>query len=263
MIANIIQGLPSFQIIDFVDILLVAVLFYYLYKLLKGTNALNILIGFILIYITSKVVKFLDMKLLTEILDKFISVGAIALIVIFQSEIRRFLILLGSNGFLDKWKKIIFWKNDKVAKNNLDSSAIVLACNHLSQSYTGALIVICKTNPLEQIIQTGDVFSSEINSQLLETIFFKNTPLHDGAVIINENKIQAARCILPVSKNNNIPASMGLRHRSAIGITEQTDAISVIVSEQTGKISVVKQGVVKHAVSIDELQTYLDKEFNS
>lgn len=263
MIANIIQGLPSFQIIDFIDIALVAVLFYYLYKLLKGTNALNILIGFILIYITSKVVKFLDMKLLTEILDKFISVGAIALIVIFQSEIRRFLILLGSNGFLDKWKKIIFWKNDKVAKNNLDSSAIVLACNHLSQSYTGALIVICKTNPLEQIIQTGDVFSSEINSQLLETIFFKNTPLHDGAVIINENKIQAARCILPVSKNNNIPASMGLRHRSAIGITEQTDAISVIVSEQTGKISVVKQGVVKHAISIDELQTYLDKEFNS
>jgi uncharacterized protein (TIGR00159 family) len=263
MIANIIQGLPSFKIIDFIDIALVAVLFYYLYKLLKGTNALNIVIGFILIYITSKVVKFLDMKLLTEILDKFISVGAIALIVIFQSEIRRFLILLGSNGFLDKWKKIIFWKNDKVAKNNLDSSAIVLACNHLSQSYTGALIVICKTNPLEQIIQTGDVFSSEINSQLLETIFFKNTPLHDGAVIINENKIQAARCILPVSKNNNIPASMGLRHRSAIGITEQTDAISVIVSEQTGKISVVKQGVVKHAVSIDELQTYLDKEFNS
>jgi uncharacterized protein (TIGR00159 family) len=263
MIANIIQGLPSFKIIDFIDIALVAVLFYYLYKLLKGTNALNIVIGFILIYITSKVVKYLDMKLLTEILDKFISVGAIALIVIFQSEIRRFLILLGSNGFLDKWKKIIFWKNDKVAKNNLDSSAIVLACNHLSQSYTGALIVICKTNPLEQIIQTGDVFSSEINSQLLETIFFKNTPLHDGAVIINENKIQAARCILPVSKNNNIPASMGLRHRSAIGITEQTDAISVIVSEQTGKISVVKQGVVKHAVSIDELQTYLDKEFNS
>jgi uncharacterized protein (TIGR00159 family) len=263
MIANIIQGLPSFKIIDFIDIALVAVLFYYLYKLLKGTNALNIVIGFILIYITSKVVKYLDMKLLTEILDKFISVGAIALIVIFQSEIRRFLILLGSNGFLDKWKKIIFWKNDKVAKNNLDSSAIVLACNHLSQSYTGALIVICKTNPLEQIIQTGDVFSSEINSQLLETIFFKNTPLHDGAVIINENKIQAARCILPVSKNNNIPASMGLRHRSAIGITEQTDAISVIVSEQTGKISVVKQGVVKHAISIDELQTYLDKEFNS
>ncbi len=263
MIANIIQGLPSFQIIDFIDILLVAVLFYYLYKLLKGTNALNIVIGFILIYITSKVVKYLDMKLLTEILDKFISVGAIALIVIFQSEIRRFLILLGSNGLMEKWKKLLFWKNDKPNKYNLDTSSIVLACNHLSQSYTGALIVITKTNPLEQIIQTGDVFLSNINSQLLETIFFKNTPLHDGAVIISDNKIQAARCILPVSKNNNIPASMGLRHRSAIGITEQSDAISVIVSEQTGKISVVKQGVVKHGISIDELQTYLDKEFNS
>ena len=263
MILNAIEGLPTFKIIDFVDILLVAVLFYYLYKLLKGTNALNILIGFILVYITSAIVKFLEMRLLTEILDQFISVGVIALIVIFQSEIRRFLILLGSNGFLEKWKKLIFWKNSKATKNNLDVSSIVLACNHLSQSYTVALIVICKTNPLEQIIQTGDIFSSEINSQLLETIFFKNTPLHDGAVIINENKIQAARCILPVSKNSNIPASMGLRHRSAIGITEVSDAISVIVSEQTGKISVVKQGIVKHGVSIDELQTYLDKEFNS
>jgi uncharacterized protein (TIGR00159 family) len=172
-------------------------------------------------------------------------------------------VILGSNGFLEKWKKLVFWKTNKATKNNLDASSIVLACNHLSQSYTGALIVICKANPLEQIIQTGDVFTSEINSQLLETIFFKNTPLHDGAVIIKDNKIQAARCILPVSKNNNIPASMGLRHRSAIGITEVSDAISVIVSEQTGKISVVKNGVVKHGVSIDELQTYLDKEFNS
>lgn len=263
MILNVIQGLPSFQIIDIVDILLVAVLFYYMYKLLKGTNALNILIGFILIYITSKVVKFLDMKLLTEILDQFISVGVIALIVIFQSEIRRFLILLGSNGFLDKWKKLIFWRTSQNAKNNLNSSAVVLACSHLSQTYTGGLIVICKSNTLEQIIQTGDVFESEISSQLLETIFFKNTPLHDGAVIISDNKIQAARCILPVSKNNNIPLSMGLRHRSAIGITEQSDAISVIVSEQTGKISVAKQGIVKQGLSIDELQTYLDKEFNS
>lgn len=262
MILNIIQGLPSFQIIDFVDILLVAVLFYYIYKLLKGTNALNILVGFIVIFITSKVVKFLDMKLLTEILDQFISVGVIALIVIFQSEIRRFLILLGSRGFSDKWKKFIFWKT-KQTNNTLNSSAIVLACKHLAQTYTGGLIVICKSNSLEQIIQTGDVFCSEISSQLLETIFFKNTPLHDGAVIISNNRIQAARCILPVSKNNNIPLSMGLRHRSAIGITEQSDAISVIVSEQSGKISVAKQGLVTQGLSIDELQTYLDKEFNS
>lgn len=263
MTLNIIQGLPSLKIIDVIDILLVAVFFYYIYKLLKGTNALSVLIGFIFIYITSKVVKFLNMQLLTEILDQFISVGVIALIVIFQSEIRRFLILLGSSGFLDKWKKLLFWKTQQGKRNNLDTSSIVLSFSHLSQSYTGALIVICKTNPLEQVIQTGDIFASQINSQLLETIFFKNTPLHDGAVIIRDNKIQAARCILPVSKNNNIPLSMGLRHRSAIGITEQSDAISVIVSEQTGKISVAKQGIVKQGLSIDELQTYLDKEFNS
>ena len=136
------------------------------------------------------------------------------------------------------------------------------ACTHMSQTLTGALIVICKSNPLDAIVQTGEAFTSQISSQLLETIFFKNTPLHDGAVIISENKIKAARCILPVSKNLDIPVSMGLRHRSAIGITEQTDAIAVIVSEQTGKISVAKQGMARQGLTPNELQQYLNKEFN-
>jgi uncharacterized protein (TIGR00159 family) len=132
----------------------------------------------------------------------------------------------------------------------------------MSQTLTGALIVLCKNNPLENIIKTGEVFNSQISSQLVETIFFKNTPLHDGALIIADGEIKAARCILPVSNNQNIPVSMGLRHRSAIGITEQTDAISVIVSEQTGKISVAKQGKVTQGLTLTELQQYLNEEFN-
>lgn len=263
ILLSIIQGLPSFNIIDLIDIIVVATLFYYLYKLLKGTNAVNIFIGFILIFITWKVVKFLNMKLLSEIFDQFISVGVIALIIIFQSEIRQFLVILGSKGINKRWKKIIFWKSTEEHANKLDTTPIVQACGNMSKNLTGALIVICKNNPLDNIIHTGDVFQSQISSQLLETIFFKNTPLHDGAVIINDNKIQAARCILPVSKNTHIPVSMGLRHRSAIGITEQSDAVSVIVSEQSGKISVAKQGKVKQNLSLNELQKYLETEFNN
>jgi uncharacterized protein (TIGR00159 family) len=150
----------------------------------------------------------------------------------------------------------------KSEKIKLDITPIVQACGHMSQTLTGALIVICKSNPLTNIIQTGEVFNSQISSQLLETIFFKNTPLRDGALIIAEGEIKAARCILPVSNNQSIPVSMGLRHRSAIGITEQTDAISIIVSEQTGKISVAKQGNVTQGLTLTELQQYLNNEFN-
>ncbi len=261
LILSAIQGLPSFRIIDLVDIGLVAFLFYYLYKLLKGTNAVNIFIGFFMVFVAWKVVRILDMKLLSEIFDQFISVGVISVIVIFQSEIRQFLLRLGSNARERSWINRLFVKTKKDS-NVLNVTAVVQACGHMSQSLTGALMVFCKSNPLENIIQTGDRFNSEISSQLLETIFFKNTPLHDGAVIINKGEIKAARCILPVSKNPNIPVSMGLRHRSAIGITEQTDAISVIVSEQTGKISVAKQGIVKKDLSLNELQNYLNEELN-
>lgn len=171
------------------------------------------------------------------------------------------LIRLGSNAWERRWSKWLFAGSKKQVPV-LDVTSIVQACGHMSQSLTGALIVFCKSNPLDQIAQTGDCFSSEINSRLLETIFFKNTPLHDGALIIENGRIKAARCILPVSKNPDIPPSMGLRHRSAVGVTEQTDAIAVIVSEQTGKISVAKNGTVRQGLSTNELQQYLNKEFN-
>jgi uncharacterized protein (TIGR00159 family) len=201
------------------------------------------------------------MKLLSEIIGQFISVGVIALVVIFQTEIRQFLLRLGSHSLKGEFLSRLFVRS-KSEKAKLDITPIVQACGHMSQTLTGALIVLCKNNPLENIIKTGEVFNSQISSQLVETIFFKNTPLHDGALIIADGEIKAARCILPVSNNQNIPVSMGLRHRSAIGITEQTDAISVIVSEQTGKISVAKQGKVTQGLTLTELQQYLNEEFN-
>ena len=261
IISAVLSGLPAFRIIDVIDICFVAFLFYYLYKLLKGTNAVSIFIGFLLIFFSWKVVTFLEMKLLSEIIGQFISVGVIALVVIFQTEIRQFLLRLGSHSLKKGYLNRLFAKT-KSEKIKLDITPIVQACGHMSQTLTGALIVICKSNPLTNIIQTGEVFNSQISSQLLETIFFKNTPLHDGALIIAEGEIKAARCILPVSNNQGIPVSMGLRHRSAIGITEQTDAISIIVSEQTGKISVAKQGKVTQGLTLTELQQYLNEEFN-
>lgn len=261
IISAVLSGLPAFRIIDVIDICFVAFLFYYLYKLLKGTNAVSIFIGFLLIFFSWKVVTFLEMKLLSEIIGQFISVGVIALVVIFQTEIRQFLLRLGSHSLKKGYLNRLFAKT-KSEKIKLDITPIVQACGHMSQTLTGALIVICKSNPLTNIIQTGEVFNSQISSQLLETIFFKNTPLHDGALIIAEGEIKAARCILPVSNNQGIPVSMGLRHRSAIGITEQTDAISIIVSEQTGKISVAKQGNVTQGLTLTELQQYLNNEFN-
>jgi diadenylate cyclase len=262
IVLDVIQGLPNFGIIDFIDIFLVGMLLFFVFKLLKGTNAISIFIGFFIIYVIWKVVSILGMKMLSEILGQFISLGVMALIIIFQPEIRRFLVIIGSRSFNNRKKRLFFWRFSSNNEPQLNTTAIVQACGHMSSSMTGALIIICQENKLETIIQSGEVFSSQISSQLLETIFFKNTPLHDGAVIINNGQIQAARCILPVSHATNIPLSMGLRHRSALGITENTDAIAVVVSEQTGKISIAEGGQINQGVTLTFLQEYLDKHFN-
>ncbi|MCQ2326878.1 MAG: diadenylate cyclase CdaA [Bacteroidales bacterium] len=262
LLLSIINELPSFNIFDFIDILLVGMLLFFVFKLLKGTNAISILMGFVTLFITWKVVSMLGMKILSEILGQFVSLGVMALIIIFQPEIRRFLILIGSRSFAKKGKKFFFWKYSGQETENLNTNAIVQACSHMSSTLTGALIIFCRDNKLDSVIQSGEIFKSDLSSQLLETIFFKNTPLHDGAVIIDNGKIQAARCILPVSHAQNIPLSMGLRHRSALGITEQTDAIAVIVSEQTGKISIAHDGNITQGITTQFLQTFLDQEFN-
>ncbi|NOX46596.1 MAG: TIGR00159 family protein [Chlorobi bacterium] len=233
-----ILALIHIKFLDILDILLVAFLLYELYNLLKGTVAINIFFGIVAFYLMWKLVTALEMELLSEILGAFISVGFIALIVVFQPEIRKFLLMLGTPGFIKKkHSKFLFWRLDINQTLKLDIDPIILACRDMSESKTGALIIVANKSPLEQYVETGKVLDAVISEELIENIFFKNSPLHDGALIIHDNKIKAAGCILPVSSNRNLPGTFGLRHRSAVGVTEQSDAISIIVSEETGKIS--------------------------
>ncbi len=258
-----ITGLPKLSLLDTIDILLVAYLFYELYKLIKGTAAINIFIGIIAIYLMWKLVRALEMALLSEILGQFISVGVIALIVVFQPEIRRFLLLLGTPRFIqNKPKRFMFWKINMINENLLSIDPILQACQRMSISRTGALIVIARKNELQTFVNTGVLIDASISTPLIENIFYKNSPLHDGALIIIDNKIKAARCILPVSGNRNISDELGLRHRSAIGITEQSDAITIIVSEQTGMISYCKMGQLTTDVQPAQLKTLLEEEYN-
>ncbi|HOP13882.1 diadenylate cyclase CdaA [Lentimicrobium sp.] len=253
----------NLRLLDIIDILLVAFMLYELYNLVKGTAAINILLGIVAIFLAWRLVRILEMELLTEILGAFISVGFIALIVVFQPEIRKFLLLLGTPAFIRKnHRRFLFWKIRYANDENLSIDPIVQACHKMANSKTGALIVIGKIHELEEYINTGEILDAKISEQLIENIFFKNSPLHDGAVIIINNKIKAASCILPVSKSEELPVHVGLRHRSAVGVTEKSDAIAIVVSEQTGKISWVKEGKMSPGIQPSKLKTLLEEEFN-
>jgi len=243
---------------DVVDIISVAVLFYVLYRLIRGTAALNIFAGLLICYMGWKLVGLLRMELLSEILGQFISVGVIAIVIVFQPEIRQFLLFLGSKNPLKK-SNIYLWKEKTQYSNIPQINTITKACAKMSSSFTGALIVITKENNLEEYIQTGELINAKTSRELIETIFFKNTPLHDGALIISNKTMVAARCILPVSHKESIPTDMGLRHRSAIGITEQTDCVAIVVSEQTGQISYCVEGNVTRNVRAEDLKMFLEK----
>lgn len=231
------------RFIDIIDILLVAGLLYGLYYLLRGTVAINIFLGIVAIFLIWKMVSALQMELLGDILGAFVSVGFIALIIIFQPEIRQFLLALGTPGFVKRFHynfHLPFFKSsDEIA---VDLDIIAKACLALSRKKTGALIVITRQNELFQASQTGVIIDAEISQALIENIFFVNTPLHDGAVIITQNRIKAAGCILPVTKKLNLPDRPGLRHRAGLGITEQSDALAIVISEETGKISIASHG---------------------
>jgi diadenylate cyclase len=251
------------RLLDIIDILLVAFLLYYMYKLIRGTGALNIFLGFISIYVVWWLVRIFEMELLTEILEQFISVGVLAIIVVFQPEIRKFLLILGTRSFLTQkpggfWSR--FWFVEKAAGLNLN--AIVSACEEFSNNRTGALIVLTKENNLEFFLETGERLDAIISRQLLETIFFKNSPLHDGAVIISQNQIKAARCVLPISEQASFPVTLGLRHRAGTGITEESDALAIVVSEQTGKITFCKDGQLRRNLKPVELKEILAREFS-
>lgn len=250
------------RLLDIVDILLVALLLYQLYVLIRGTGAIHIFIGILSIYLLWWLVRLFEMDLLSAILGQFVSVGVLALIIVFQPEIRKFLLLLGTRSILNKGSKNILnkiWNFQE--KEPLNVSAIVNACERFSENRTGALIVLTVKNELDYIRETGQVVNATISEQLLETIFFKNSPLHDGAVIITNNQIRAARCVLPVSENTSFPANLGLRHRAAAGITEQSDAIVVVVSEQTGRISLAREGEIKRNIKPVQLKEALARQF--
>ena len=232
----------EFTFLDVLDIVLVATLLYYIYKLLKGTVAINIFIGIALVVVIWKITEALQMKMLSSLLGTLISLGAIGILILFQPEVRKFLLMIGSTNFTNKknFLKQLKFLNEEV-HTNMDVETILNACEVMATTKTGALIVLERTHNLDFVKPTGDKMNAEISLPILESIFYKNSPLHDGAIIIKENYIVASRIVLPLS-TKTIPTRFGLRHKAAIGITEKTDALCLVVSEETGKISYIKNG---------------------
>jgi diadenylate cyclase len=253
----------AFGIADAVDIFLVSIMLYQLYKMVKGTAAVNVFIGLALIYIVYIVVRAFELKLLGSILGKFINVGVIAIMVVFQQEIRKFLLYIGSNEFLKNksWKGLFSFSNQSVASNKfmLDVDAIINASFNMSETKTGALIVISKKSDLKFYVNTGELVDSALTDKMLENIFYKNSPMHDGAVIIKDNRIIAARCVLPVTEKEDFPSHFGMRHRAAVGITETTDSMALTVSEQTGSVSLTVNGEINSNLTRDKLRFLIEK----
>ena len=252
----------EFGIKDIIDIFLVAMMLYYIYRLMKESRSLNVFIGIMMFVVVWLFVsQIVDMRLLGAILDKLVSVGVIALIVIFQEDIRKFLYNMGAHQRMKAIVKLFSF--DKESNEEVDKAAIVrivLACLSLCKRKVGALIVIEREDPLDTIADTGDKIDANINQRLIENIFFKNSPLHDGAMVIADKRIKAAGCILPVSHEQNIPKELGLRHRAALGISQECDAIAIVVSEETGGITVAIKGNFKLRLSAEKLESILTEQ---
>ena len=254
----------EFGVKDLIDILLVALLLYYIYRLMRDSRSLNVFIGiliFVVVWIF--VSQVLEMRLLGSILDKLVSVGVIALIVLFQEDIRKVLYNIGAHRRMRQLANLFTSQKSRDRQKQSIKQTImpvVMACLNMSRGKVGALIVFERTMPLDDIVATGDRIDAAINQRLIENIFFKNSPLHDGAMIVSQHRIKAAGCILPVSHDLDIPKELGLRHRSAMGISQESDALAVVVSEETGTISVAVSGTFHLRLSAEELEGYLTKE---
>ena len=259
-------GFLRLSLLDILDILLVALIIFLLFRWLWGSSAWSIFVAIVSLYLIRFVVTVLNMRLTATIMDIVLDVGVLALIVIFQPEIRRFLTRLGNgtrvsardNGILNRLFRT-------VRRGAMDSDAVnevTEACRRMAESKTGALIVIPHSTPLDDIISTGDRIDAAIHRRLIMNLFFKNSPLHDGAVIISNNHIVAARCTLPITEKTDIPPSFGMRHKAAIGITEETDADAIVVSEETGNISFVRRGNVTRINNINELKLLLSNSMS-
>lgn len=257
-------GFLDISIVNIIDIALVSALLYQVYKLLKGSVAIKIFLGFLSIYLIYLLVRALRMELLSAILGQFMGVGVIAAIIIFAPEIRKFLLLIGRSSLLSDdnvWKDMLFfWRKKDNSLFNI--SPIIDASKTLAGSNTGALMVISKSTELKFYAESGDILDAELSKRLLISIFNKYSPLHDGAVIIHNGKIKAARCILPVTERE-VPAQFGLRHRAAIGMSEATDAIVLIVSEETGQLSMSKNGKILHNMSFQEIRETINDYLNN
>lgn len=248
--------MPPFGIKDILDIVLVAVLLYYVYRLMKESGTINIFYGvmaFIVVWVLAS--EIFAMRLIGTILDKFMSIGLLILVILFQDQIKRFLVELGSHR---RWQFLSNIFHHHKAGDEQSSTSwvlpVVYACMNMSKSKTGALIVIQQSIPLDNYEKTGDIINANVNARLIENIFFKNSPLHDGALIIADGRLVAAGCILPVSHDSDVPRYMGLRHRSALGIAQATDAVAIVVSEETGNISIAHRGRLATKLTSTELE---------
>jgi uncharacterized protein (TIGR00159 family) len=238
----------KFGLTDLIDIIIVAILLYQFYRLLRGTSAMRIFWGIAIIFLLWRIVTLFHLTMLSKIMSQFISVGVIAMIVVFQPEIRSFLFFLGNTQFFRFLSGKLSRKlNKEEFEGEIDS--VVRACKRMSASHTGALILMARETPLQEYLKTGERIDAVVSRELIENIFFKNSPLHDGALIILNHRLEAARCILPVSKDISVPGDLGLRHRSAIGATSMTDAIAIVVSEQTGQISLCQNSQITRDIS--------------
>ena len=250
----------SFGLKDAIDILLVAVLLYYSYRLMKESRSLNIFFG-VLIFVVFWlfVSQILEMRLLGTFLDRVVSVGAIALLILFQDEIRKFFFTIGTHERVRSAVRL-FSGEKKQTHTREDIMPIVMACLSMSKQKVGALIVIQRSLPLNDFVRSGEYIDAKISQRLIENIFFKNSPLHDGGMIISHQRITAAGCILPVTHDMNMPKELGLRHRAAMGISQETDALAIVVSEETGNISVAFRGSFQLHISAEDLERILTED---
>ena len=251
-------GFLDISIVNLIDITLVSVLIYQVYKLLRGSVAIKIFLGFLSIYLIYLLVNALRMELLSIILGQFMGVGIIAAIIIFAPEIRKFLLIIGRSSFLSNenfLQELLFWKKRESQAFNINP--IIEASKSLSGTNTGALMVISRNSELKFYAESGDILDAQVSKRLLISIFNKFSPLHDGAAIIYNGKVKAARCILPVTERD-VPAQFGLRHRAAIGMSEATDTLILIISEETGQVSLSKNGKILHNLSFQEVREFIN-----
>lgn len=255
-------GFLHMTIADLLDIFLMALVIYVIFRWIRGSSAMSIFLVVVSLYVVRVVASALGMKMITTMMETVLDVGLLALVVLFQPEIRRFLITLGNRYKGNRFIAGLLSRGSGKKLSSETVNEVSEAIRSMSESKTGALIVIPNEIPLYDIMATGDKVDARVSRRLIMNIFFKNSPLHDGAMIIEGGRIAAARCTLPITEKMDLPASYGMRHKAAIGVSEQTDADVLVVSEETGAVSYVRSGVVKPIANINELKLILDESFS-